>query len=154
MRQLLFDLRVVCGRLLIKWGTALDPEPREPLAPAEDDPAPEPEPTIHSGPEEYPSTEDGVAATKAVLAVADLVTNPELGRRLFEAACRIPGVVPIRPAPGDPYDPLEHEFAEVRPTTVAAEVDHVAELLTPGFRGHGTGLIRPARVAVHDLTEA
>lgn len=159
MKKLLVDLRVRSSRLLIRLATALDPAPRR--LPADPGPpahrpaaAPRPEPPIHSEPSAEPMSADGVAATKAVLAVADLVTNSELARRLFEAACRIPGVVPIRPGPGDRYDPLEHEFAELRPTTVATDADRVAELLTPGFRSHASELIRPARVAVHDLTEA
>lgn len=160
MGKLLVDLRVLSSRLLIRLATALDPAPRE--VPADPEPparqpaaAPCPEPPIPAGPPATePASADGVAATKAVLAVADLVTNSELARRLIEAACRIPGVIPIRPGPGDRYDPLEHEFAELRPTTVATEADRVAELLTPGFRSHASELIRPARVAVHDLTEA
>lgn len=163
MRQTIVSLREVGARLLVRLATALDPASSagDVSSRAEscgDEVAlhatPQgPVPSVHSGPERDTSTPDGVPAAQAVLAVAELVTNQELARRLVEAVGGIPGVVPIRPEPGDPYDPLEHELAEVRPTSVAADAEHVAELLSPGFRGFDSGLIRPAKVAIHDLME-
>ncbi|MFD7653953.1 nucleotide exchange factor GrpE [Actinosynnema sp. NPDC059797] len=167
MRELLGDVRRWSARRLIRLAAALDPEPEHrhknskadmaadpPVLPkpATAPPTPEPEP-------DTPLTDaalddgDGVSAARAVLAVADRLTNRELARRLFDATCRIPGVVPVRPAPGDPFDPLLHEWSQTRSTDHEADVEHVAELLTPGFQGRTSGLIRPALVAVYDITE-
>jgi hypothetical protein len=158
MRHLLADIRKWGARRLARLAAAIDPTPEPTPEPAATTPGPATavDPTPEPGPsqaEPEPGTGAGRSEAEAVLAVADRVTNPELARRLFEAVSRMPGVIPVRPEPGDPFDPVAHQWVETRPAGREADVEHVAELLTPGFLGHSSGLIRPALVAVYDLAE-
>ncbi|MFF2536272.1 hypothetical protein [Streptomyces cyaneofuscatus] len=92
---------------------------------------------------------DCVAAARDVLAVADRLRNEELARRLFDAVGRLPGLRALRPAPGDAFEPAEHQWDETRPTDDPAREETVAALLAPGFSGPRNELIRTARVAVY-----
>jgi len=92
---------------------------------------------------------DCVAVARDVLAVADRLRNEELARRLFDAVGRLPGLRVLRPAPGDAFEPAEHQWDETRPTDDPAREETVAALLAPGFSGPQNELIRTARVAVY-----
>ncbi|WOP07205.1 hypothetical protein R2B67_01070 [Streptomyces cyaneofuscatus] len=92
---------------------------------------------------------DCVAVARDVLAVADRLRNEELARRLFDAVGRLPGVRALRPAPGDAFEPAQHQWDETRPTDDPAREETVAALLAPGFSGPRNELIRTARVAVY-----
>ncbi|MFD8062449.1 hypothetical protein ACFXA0_22405 [Streptomyces cyaneofuscatus] len=92
---------------------------------------------------------DCVAVARDVLAVADRLRNEELARRLLDAVGRLPGLRVLRPAPGDAFEPAEHQWDETRPTDDPAREETVAALLAPGFSGPQNELIRTARVAVY-----
>ncbi|MFI8351613.1 hypothetical protein [Streptomyces cyaneofuscatus] len=92
---------------------------------------------------------DCVAVARDVLAVADRLRNEELARRLLDAVGRLPGLRVLRPAPGDTFEPAEHQWDETRPTDDPAREETVAALLAPGFSGPRNELIRTARVAVY-----
>ncbi|MZF54075.1 hypothetical protein GTX53_09500 [Streptomyces sp. SID5594] len=111
-----------------------------PVAPPEGAPSPAAPPV---------TPPDCVAVARDVLAVADRLRNEELARRLFDAVGRLPGLRVLRPAPGDAFEPAEHQWDETRPTDDPAREETVAALLAPGFSGPQNELIRTARVAVY-----
>ncbi|MFE8974716.1 hypothetical protein ACFYM7_14900 [Streptomyces cyaneofuscatus] len=109
-----------------------------------------PSPDVAPSPAAPPVTPpDCVAVARDVLAVADRLRNEELARRLFDAVGRLPGLRVLRPAPGDAFEPAEHQWDETRPTDDPAREETVAALLAPGFSGPRNELIRTARVAVY-----
>ncbi|MEU8563107.1 hypothetical protein AB0C45_16660 [Streptomyces cyaneofuscatus] len=108
-----------------------------------------PFPPAAPSPEAAPAPPDCVAVARDVLAVADRLRNEELARRLLDAVGRLPGLRVLRPAPGDAFEPAEHQWDETRPTDDPAREETVAALLAPGFSGPRNELIRTARVAVY-----
>ncbi|WP_145968988.1 nucleotide exchange factor GrpE [Streptomyces hyaluromycini] len=95
---------------------------------------------------------DALRTAAEVLDVADLVTNPELSRRLAEAVVLLPGVVAIRPLPGDAFEPLKHEWVGSRATDDSSRWDTVAEVRSPGASASGR-LLRAAYVVVFEPPE-
>jgi len=90
---------------------------------------------------------------RAVLDVADHLSNSELTRRLVEAVVRLPDVSPVRPAPGDKYQPRLHEWAGNRATDEEMQWNTIAEMLTPGAVTAKQELLRPAHVIVFEPPE-
>lgn len=104
------------------------------------------------GPADRPAPGDVLRTATEVLDVADLVTNPELSRRLAEAVVLLPGVVAIRPLPGDAFEPLKHEWVGSRGTDDSSRWDTVAEVRSPGASASGR-LLRAAYVVVFEPPE-
>ncbi|MGX2993352.1 hypothetical protein JNUCC64_03505 [Streptomyces sp. JNUCC 64] len=94
---------------------------------------------------------DNTGVARAVLAVADRLTNRELVRRLYEAVGGLDGIDAVRPAPGDAFDPLAHRWSETREAPRPQDRERVAEVLVPGFTGPDGTVLRPARVVVYDI---
>lgn len=126
-------------------GGDLEAAPPEPAAAAE--PASEAEP-VPAPPVRPPGTDAEVAAD--ILAVLDLLTSPELRRRLTEAAGKLPDAEVIAPEPGTAFDAERHQWEVSHPPPEdGGRPETIAEVISPGLADHTGHVLRYARVAVY-----
>jgi molecular chaperone GrpE len=66
--------------------------------------------------------------------------------RQFQDALRAARVLPVEPARGEPFDPVQHEAITTQPAP-DLPADHVIQVVSRGYR-YGDRVIRPAKVIV------
>jgi molecular chaperone GrpE len=86
-------------------------------------------------------------ATRAGASPEALLQGVELVRRQFLAKLEGMGVTPIDAAPGQPFDPSQHEAVTAVPAADPADDGNVVGVIRRGYRINDT-VLRPAAVAV------